>query len=153
MVLPLQVSGTNMVKRYKGVSDYEEICGTFSSEPGIGGLWKGTDYVKSMELDEKNITVETDDIEDVEVRVEIVGNASREVTAVSSDPSLVSVEAWEDDEEPGLSYVDLETFEGTGEAEVTITSVGKDKNDREITEKVKVTVVDTPIEDDGDEAE
>ena len=106
-----------------------------------------------MELDEKNITVETDDIEDVEVRVEIVGNASREVTAVSSDPSLVSVEAWEDDEEPGLSYVDLETFEGTGEAEVTITSVGKDKNDREITEKVKVTVVDTPLEDDEDEAE
>ena len=119
----------------------------------LAGCGKETDYVKSMELDEKNITVETDDIEDVEVRVEIVGNASREVTAVASDPSLVSVEAWEDDEEPGLSYVDLETFEGTGEAEVTITSVGKDKNDREITEKVKVTVVDTPLEDDEDEAE
>ena len=117
----------------------------------LTGCGKKTDYVKSMVLDEKNITVETDDIEDVEVRVEIEGNASREVTAVSSDPSLVSVEAWEDDEEIGLSYVDLETFESTGEAEITITTVGKDKNDKEITEKVKVTVVDTPLEDDEDD--
>ncbi len=116
----------------------------------LAGCGKETDYVKSMELDEKSITMETDDIEDVEVKVEIEGNASREITAVSSDPALVSVEAYADEDEPGLSYVDLESFSGTGEAEVTITSVGKDKNDKEFTEKVKVKVVEE-VEDDEDE--
>ena len=108
----------------------------------LSGCGKETDYVTDLTLSDKSITVETDFIEDVEAIVNVKGNASTEVTAVSSDESLVMVDAWSDDEEPGLNYIDLETFEKTGEAEVTVTTVGGDKHDRPFEEKFKVIVVE-----------
>ena len=108
----------------------------------LTGCGKETDYVTDLTLSDKSITIETEFFDDMEAIVNVKGNASTEVTAVSSDESLVTVDAWSDDEEPGLNYIDLETFEKTGEAEVTVTTVGGDKHDRPFEETFKVIVVE-----------
>ena len=114
----------------------------------LAGCGKETDYVTDLTLSDKSISIETDFFDDMEAIVNVKGNASTEVTAVSSDESLVSVEAWADDEEPGLNYIDLETYGNTGEAEITVTTVGTDKHDRTIEKKFKVTVVEELEEED-----
>ncbi|HAG70461.1 MAG TPA: hypothetical protein DCL38_10915 [Lachnospiraceae bacterium] len=110
----------------------------------LAGCGKGpSDYVKSLELSDKSFTIETDDLDYIEATVKTEGNASTEITAVSSDESLVAIEVYPDEEEPGLNYVDFESFEGTGEAEITVTTVGNGKNDKPISEKFTVKVVES----------
>ena len=69
----------------------------------LSGSGKETDYVTDLTLSDKSITIETEFFDDMEAIANVKGNASTEVTAVSSDESIVTVDAWSDDEEPGLS--------------------------------------------------
>ncbi len=101
----------------------------------------GKDYVTSMDISDTEIVMETDDIDYVEVTVKAEGKGSTEITAVSSDENLIQLDVYPDEDEPGLNYVDFESFESTGEAEVMISTVGTDKDKQVLSKTVKVSVV------------
>ncbi len=99
----------------------------------------GKDCVTDLRLDERSMTLETDDFDSIVATVKINGNASQEITVTSSDDSIATATT-DGGAEDGETIIDIESFEKTGEATITITTVGNDKNGSPMTETVTVTV-------------
>lgn len=117
------------------------------------GINAANSYVKSMVLDFKETSVEVNDLDSVDAEVKVVGDASYEVTATSSDEKLLKITELEPDpEEPGLTSIWFETFDDqTSEPVViTITTVGKGKDGKPLTATVLVNILETVEEDPED---
>ncbi len=109
-----------------------------------------TGYVKSLKLDEKRVTMEVWDTEDVDAKVRVKGNASTEVTAKSSNENIVTVDVHEDDD-PDEYVVEITSEDKTGDAVVTVTTVDKARNGKKISKKIKVKVLEEVRDDDDDD--
>ncbi len=103
-------------------------------------------YVESLTLDRTSITIEQEDEDYVLAKVKVQGGASAEIKAESSNKKIVDVIELEvldpGDYEPGWTLITLETYEVLGEATVTVTTKGSNKNKKQLSQTIKVTVVE-----------
>ncbi len=117
------------------------------------GINAANSYVKSMVLDFKETDVEVNDLDSVDAEVKVVGDASYEVTATSSDEKLLKITELEPDpEEPGLTSIWFETFDYQTDEPVviTITTVGKGQDGKPLTGYVKVNILESVPEEPED---
>ena len=101
-------------------------------------------FVKKLVLSESSVKMETFGDEEVEAVVKVKGKADTGITAVSSDEEICTVYVEAEEEDPGLSYIVIESGEKTGETTIKVTTVGTNKKKKAISKTIKVTVVEAP---------